>query len=744
VGALAACGRKDATQVAARPADLAPAAPPLPPARRVLDLITNRPRAHVYRGAFLTLDGGPGLWKYVDGGWKSSWAVGVRDGERRVALVLGVAGVVRLFDDGGAGDRKLVFTLKPGAPRQSLSLFVNEQPAGNLAIGDDYQRYEVRLPGRLLRAGENALRFHFRAAGELLGKHSAAAFDELALGPADAAPPPPGAPSSSRSALGAAYAVAGDSRPALATEGAGRFAYHLVLPRDALRLRAHVGTQGEPTTAVVRVHKDGEAPRELWRGPVARRWQPLEADLATYAGEAVRLELELLGAGAFAEPTLVAPEPGPSASAEAPRGRAADHVIVWMVDTLRADKLSSYNAETRVKTPAFALLAREGARFASATVQGNYSLPSHASLLTGVYPSVHHMTEDTARLDAAVQLVSQTLKEAGRATAMFSSNGYISDKWGFKKGWDGYRNFIRENLPNSADYVWKHARPWLEEQVKAGKKTFMYLLTVDPHVAYNPPAQFLKPYWDKKYGGPVKPLLTAQQLAQIKLGHLKLGPVDKQYLEALYDAEVAQNDSAFAQVVADLKQLGLYDTTALVLVSDHGDEFFEHGSVGHGHSVYQELVDVPLVLRYPPLVPAGVVVPTDIEVLDVAPTLLELAGLPTPPTMQGESLVALARDPAPHMPRPAVSAHGQVLRGVRLGRYKLVTSAAKTQLFDLAVDPHEQRNLADGAAARPVALRALRDAFAFEHAYEDVWHKAEWGVASDLKPAFADAVEGAR
>ncbi len=129
-----------------------------------------------------------------------------------------------------------------------------------------------------------------------------------------------------------------------------------------------------------------------------------------------------------------------------------------MVDTFRADKMHGYNSKTRVLTPNYDAFAADATRFAWATVQGTWSLPSHASLLTGVYPTVHKATAHESKLSPTVPFVAEELKHDGYKTGMFSSNGYISSKWGFDRGWDVDRNFIRESLPNSADYLWKTAK----------------------------------------------------------------------------------------------------------------------------------------------------------------------------------------------------------------------------------------------------------------------------------------------
>ena len=125
----------------------------------------------------------------------------------------------------------------------------------------------------------------------------------------------------------------------------------------------------------------------------------------------------------------------------------------------------------------------------------------------------------------------------------------------------------------------------------------MYLATIEPHVAYAPRREFLAKYWDRPYRGPIKPPLSGVQLEKVKAGKMKIGETDKAYLEALHDGEISQSDAAFATFLADVKAMGIYDKAAIVVVSDHGDQFYEHGSLGHGDTVYQELVQALLTLH---------------------------------------------------------------------------------------------------------------------------------------------------
>src|SRR4029079_4617836 len=134
-------------------------------------------------------------------------------------------------------------------------------------------------------------------------------------------------------------------------------------------------------------------------------------------------------------------------------------------------------------------------------------------------------------------------------------------------------------------------------------------------------------YWSKPYTGPIKPALTGIQLGSIKSGKLKATETDKAYLEALHDAEITGSDLAFKTFIDDLKAAGVYDKSAVIVVSDHGDQFYEHGRVGHGDTVYQELTHVPLIIRAPGLFPKGAVVEAGVEIADVYATLLALAGV---------------------------------------------------------------------------------------------------------------------
>jgi membrane-anchored protein YejM (alkaline phosphatase superfamily) len=172
----------------------------------------------------------------------------------------------------------------------------------------------------------------------------------------------------------------------------------------------------------------------------------------------------------------------------------------------------------------------------------------------------------------------------------------------------------------------------------------------------------------------------------------------------------------------------------VVVVSDHGDEFNEHGGLGHGHSVYQELTRIPLIVRAPGLLPVGKVVEADVEVMDLYPTMLQLLGHAPGEEIQGSSLVPLAWDEVGKTPRAALTLDGQAARGLKVARYRLVAASGKLELYDQIEDRLEQK---DVSGARPIALRHMRGVLGLIHPFESRWSKPRWGTAANLTAAAA-------
>ena len=749
IGGLGACGKptgQSPVSVASTVISTAVAAPAAAPVkaegasqRVAIDLLTQRVHAILHRGGRMVADAGKvDFYKFVDGGWKGSWLLGQKDGDKRVAYVSGSSAAFAFpldaDGDGAAGralsDLQLSIVMRSLAPNQRLSVFANEKSVTTIEVTKQRAVYDVTVPAATLGLGENRIRLTFRNAAAIAGgKRSAAAIESIELGQARPAPAEP--PAGRGLPEPAMVDIGGSKQPAISIPEASRLSWYLQLPAKA-KLALAYAASAPGVTASVRVTRDGAAPVVLFEGPAAQKFTDATWELAGMAGQAVRLDLIARGGGvAWAEPRVLVPGAAPAPSAK----QTFEHIYVWMCDTLRADKVHIYNPKTNVKTPNYDAFAGDATRFLWAQVPGTWSLPSQASMLTGVYPNVHKATEHESKINAQLPIAPEILKRAGFRTGLFSSNGYVSSKWGFGRGFDENRNFVRENLPNGADNLWATAKKWILPG--KAKPQFVYLAVIEPHVIYNPKKEFLKQYWDKPYNGPIKPVLTGIQLGKIKQGTLKVNDTDKAYLEALHNAEITQSDTAFGVFLADLKAAGLYETSAIIVISDHGDEFWDHGDCGHAQAPHQELVHVPFMIHAPGLLAAGRAIEAEVEAMDLAPTLLELAGVPIPDSMQGRSVIGAGLDEVAYSPSTSMTQNGSMARGIKSGRYRMIHSGAgRIELFDEIEDPREQVEL---VGKRPIAVRQMRNVFALQAGFENVWKKRPWGSPARPSEAFYTA-----
>jgi choline-sulfatase len=307
-------------------------------------------------------------------------------------------------------------------------------------------------------------------------------------------------------------------------------------------------------------------------------------------------------------------------------------------------------------------------------------------------------------------MVSEVFQRADFETATFLANGYVSDRFGFRQGWDHYTNYIREQRNTGAENVFREAAAWIEEHRE--DRFFVYIQTIDPHVPYDPPDEFLSMYdpHPETYGGQVRNRNTANLLGDAKRNPPRVifTDADKQRLRDLHDGEISYHDRHFGTFLARLRELGLYEDMVFVVTSDHGEEFEDHGSWGHGHSVFQELLHVPLMVRWPGASEAGQRIATTVSTLDISPTVAEACGVEIPEEFEGRSLLPYLQGHGRPGPAVAFSDFLNDRRVIRAGRHKLILRGNLTwTMFDLEADPGEQREL-DRRTANPIALRYLR------------------------------------
>jgi arylsulfatase A-like enzyme len=377
------------------------------------------------------------------------------------------------------------------------------------------------------------------------------------------------------------------------------------------------------------------------------------------------------------------------ASGEPPKARVAprvQNVLLVVVDTLRADRLRAYDPHTPVASPAFSALAREGQLFENAYASASWTKPSTATLLTGVLPARHGATSHSRSVESEVPHLAVMMSDAGYETAAFVANGYVSEGFGFDPGFDEFWNAAQTGRAGGDELV-EDLLSWLDAH-EGGAPFFAYLHTTDVHAPYRPRPSTIALLDPAPYDGPVDFDTSPNLLRSVEQEELLLSPRDRERLGALYDAGVADHDElVLAPLLAALAERGLLETTMVVVTSDHGEELFDHGSVGHGGSrVYQELIHVPLVILWPGLPSARV--HGTVGLVSIPATITDATGVPAASDLDGVSLVPILE--GRHATTgPVLGETGGLFFAVN-GQFKLVRSLdTADRWLDLLHDPWE-------------------------------------------------------
>ncbi len=425
----------------------------------------------------------------------------------------------------------------------------------------------------------------------------------------------------------------------------------------------------------------------------------------------VWIQLSVIARKAQEQPAKASPAPS-----------AKPNVILYVIDTLRASHLEPYGA-TNVKTPNFTALAQQGLMFSSAMAHTSWTRPSVVTMLTSQYETTHGTTTMEHMLSQAIPYLPEILRAAGYHTAAVSMNGHVAPQWGFGRGFDSFAtlNTERDELltpPEPQAYADKLWDKYIAPGIKRDKEPFfLYLHELDPHGPYTPPAPFDAMYPTHYRGAPE---VEADHIALVRTHLTELAPEDIAYLESRYRGEVSFVDAILGALMARLKQEGLADNTVLVVVSDHGEEFGEHGSIGHSVTLYEEMLRVPMFWVWPGHVEANRRVDAPIGLVDFAPTLLSLLGIPAPKEMRGQDMTSFVLGgETTSAPRPMYSYKadqpGRALQAVHYGPWKLIERMwgpmSNFQLFNLSDDPGEITNRWIGER---VVGGALRQSMAWE------------------------------
>jgi len=379
-------------------------------------------------------------------------------------------------------------------------------------------------------------------------------------------------------------------------------------------------------------------------------------------------------------------------------------VILISIDTLRSDHLGAYGY-ARPTSPRIDELAKNGVLFERATSPAPWTLPAHASLLTGLYPSHHGLRGSEVALPASIATIGTILTNQGFATAAVVNSNYLSPVFGLDRGFQRFE-YVKEGAaerePSRA--ITDRAIEWL--QAAGDRRVFLFVHYYDVHSDYASlpeyERRFVRPYAGNADG-------TTAQMMAVRAGRIVFDEADIQHVVDLYDAGIRQMDDELGRL---LDAIGSRDDTLLVLVSDHGEEFFDHGGVLHGRTQFDELVRVPLILQGDG-VPVGVRVTTTVSLIDVMPTILAAAGVTAPPGLDGLDLAPTWRGGVGLAERYLFheadhnNAEPEMHRAVRHGNDKLhlYRLTGQVTLFDLGTDPGERT---DVAARRPEIAADLR------------------------------------
>jgi len=372
------------------------------------------------------------------------------------------------------------------------------------------------------------------------------------------------------------------------------------------------------------------------------------------------------------------------------------NLLLVVVDTLRADHLGTYG-HGEDTSPRIDELAGQGVVFERMYSQAPWTKPSVASLFTSLYPPQHQVLEEGTdnRLASSLTTLAEVLADAGYRTGAVSQNPHIQANTGFDQGFGEFHGL--SGYVSGVDEMLDAGRGFLDRE--AGRPFFLYMHFLDPHGPYAPPPKLRKRFLGERetkkarvVSGRVGKMLEGEELS------IELEAGDLDYLEALYDAEIRWVDVAVGRLLDHLEERGLADDTVVLLTADHGEEFMDHGTLKHGYQLYEESVHVPLIVRAPGVEPRRV----DRMVaqhVDLAPTVLDLLGQPVPSAAQGRSLRPWLEGRETAGPETALlgTSWREIDRfAVREGSWKLVRHAdqGRTELYDLASDPTERKNVA--------------------------------------------------
>ncbi|MCP4591341.1 MAG: sulfatase [bacterium] len=311
------------------------------------------------------------------------------------------------------------------------------------------------------------------------------------------------------------------------------------------------------------------------------------------------------------------------------------NVLLVVLDTTRADYLSCYRPDRRT-TPRIDALAAQGTRYSRAYATNFWTLPSHATILTGLYPTEVGATSETNHLPESAQTIAERLAAAGYQTGAVVCNPWLSTERGFAQGFEMYTEMWRRgNMPGPLAIAedWRQpaadrAVEWIDTCAAEGTPFFLFINFNIAHLPYTPPPDLRARYLSRDWSADRLERAAAilDEWSHVA-GAVELNAADLRLLGELYAAEVALADEWVGRVVGALESQGILDQTLVMVTADHGENLGDYGMIGHALSMYDTTLHVPLVVRYPARFKPGAAVDELISLVDLTPTILDVCGL---------------------------------------------------------------------------------------------------------------------
>jgi arylsulfatase A-like enzyme len=460
-------------------------------------------------------------------------------------------------------------------------------------------------------------------------------------------------------------------------------------------------------TFAVEVECEGKTARvwshDVARAYVGRSFDEARIDLARFRGKSLKLRLRSLPGSAGDASFDYAVWSGLRLYGRPSVRPSRPHVVLIDVDTLRSDRLGCYDYP-RKTSPQIDAWAKDAVVYRDVLSCAPWTLPSTTSILTGLYVHQHGVDQFPKIVSPETPTLAMLLSASGYETYGIAEGGYVRGAFGFNQGFDFY------DCSKHKRHDWKQAVNWLRAR-KSERPFFLFLHTYLVHAPYQ---------FDDRFEHECEPPYTGW-LAGKEVGYdnviepfnrksLELSDADRAYVNRLYDALVADADEMVGYVLTELdKTVGL-DDVVVAITSDHGEEFFEHGQMGHGQSLHDELLRVPLIIRYPRSRadrPTGQD-QSPVSSVDIVPTLLDAAGLEIPKYLPGRSLLRADQDPSPRL-----AAGDYIRESIEQNGFKMICEVPPAHpdepvpvaLYAIEADRTESTNLLEQQAETAQKIR---------------------------------------